>query len=225
MAKEKEEKKDAKEAKAPKETKEAKPPKDPKEKDEEGEGAEAPKSKKKLFIMMGAGIVLVGVVGVVLFLLLSPGKKPPASTESAGAGEKQAHGEAGKPAEGGKAGEGEKKAEGPDTTSKASGEKISFGDTYAFKPFNLNLGNPLENRFIRLELSMEYLGGDLQKSEIERRLPQLRDAVVSVATKKTREFLLGPDGKDQLRLEILNRINQYMTKKIEAVYITDMIIE
>jgi flagellar basal body-associated protein FliL len=46
-----------------------------------------------------------------------------------------------------------------------------------------------------------------------------------VTARKTREFLLGPDGKDQLRLEIKNRINQYMSKKIENVYITDILIE
>ncbi len=74
-------------------------------------------------------------------------------------------------------------------------------------------------------MAIEYKGGAEQLKEIEGRLPQLRDAIISVASRKTREFLLGPDGKDQLRLEVLNRINQYMTRKVEAVYITDMIIE
>ena len=102
---------------------------------------------------------------------------------------------------------------------------ISFGETHTLKPFHLNLGNPLENRFVRLEVALEYKGGTTQLKEIERRKVQLRDATLSVISRKTREFLLTPDGKDQLRLEILNRINQYMDKKIDAVYITDLLIE
>ena len=76
-----------------------------------------------------------------------------------------------------------------------------------------------------IRMSVEFFGGSSQEGEIKKRLPQLRDAIVSVASKKSREFLLGPDGKDQLRLEIKNRLNQYMTRKIENVYITDILIE
>ncbi len=121
------------------------------------------------------------------------------------------------------AGHGEAKADAKKAEKKEEG--INFGRTYNFAPFQLNLGNPLENRYLRLEISIEYKNGDAQLKEIEARKSQLRDAVVSVASRKTREFLLGPDGKDQLRLEILNRINQYMDSKIEAVYITDILIE
>jgi flagellar FliL protein len=131
---------------------------------------------------------------------------------------------------GGHGGSGAKPAAGKDGEKEAplstSGQlNIDFGQTYAFKAFNVNLGNPMENRYVRLEISIEYKGGSDQQREIEARLAQLRDAVISVTSKKTREFLLGPDGKDQLRLEILNRINQYMDKKIESVYVTDMLIE
>jgi flagellar FliL protein len=106
-----------------------------------------------------------------------------------------------------------------------SADGVNFGETYSFKPFHLNLGNPLENHYVRMEVALEYLGGETQKVEIEKRLVQLRDAVVSVASRKSREFLLGPDGKDQLRREILIRVNRYMSKPVESVYITDILIE
>ena len=103
-------------------------------------------------------------------------------------------------------------------------DDFDFGKTYQMKTFNLNLGNALENRFVKLEVSIEY-NGEKTKREIEARLPQLRDAVISVVSRKTREFLLAPDGKDALRKEILIRINRYMTHKVESVYITDILIE
>lgn len=102
---------------------------------------------------------------------------------------------------------------------------IDFGETYKMQTFNLNLGNALENRYIRIEISLEYKGGAEQKKEIEVRLPQLRDAIIGILQRKTREFLLSPDGKESLRKELLIRINRYMTKKIESVYITDLLIE
>ncbi len=101
----------------------------------------------------------------------------------------------------------------------------TIGETFSLAPFHLNLGNPLENRYVRLEIAMEYKGGEEQKEELTKRQPQLRDAVVSVTSKKTREFLLSPDGKDQLRKELLIRVNRYMTRPIESVYITDILIE
>ena len=102
---------------------------------------------------------------------------------------------------------------------------IDFGETYKMTTFNINLGNSLENRYIRMELSLEYKGGDQTRQEIIKRQPQLRDAIIGVLQRKTREFLLAPDGKEALRKEIMTRINRYMKSKIESVYITDMLIE
>ena len=134
------------------------------------------------------------------------------------------HGEAAPAAEGGGHGEAAP-AKKPDAKGADDESTVDFGDTYAFKTFHLNLGNPLENHYIRLEVSAEFKGGDKQKEEIERRLPQLRDAVVGVVSAKSREFLLGPDGKAQLRREILIKLNRYMTTPIESVFITDLLIE
>lgn len=137
-------------------------------------------------------------------------------------------GEAKKPEEGHK--EGEKGAQPDQAGKKEEGkdkklEGVEFGCTSALKPFNINLGNPLENRFMRLEIALEHSCAEEYKLEIEKRTPQLRDVVISVAGRKNREFLLSPDGKDQLRKELHDRINQYMTNKIDEVYITDILIE
>lgn len=207
--------------------------------DENQEGAGESKDgskKKKLIMIIAAAVVLLLVgVGAMFFLMGGSSHETPEATEA-----DSSHGES-KPAEDHKAeehkegekpkDEGEKPAaEGGAAQPAASTPQsevvdISFGETYTMKPFHINLGNPLENRYVRLELAFEFRNGKEQRQELEARLPQLRDAVISVASKKTREFLLGPDGKDQLRLEILNRVNQYMDRKIESVYIMDILIE
>lgn len=116
-----------------------------------------------------------------------------------------------------------KEASGSSTQGK-SGRYSGIGLMYDMKPFHLNLGNPLENRYVRLEVRFEYPNEE-QKSELSARDSQIRDAIVSIVSRKTREHLLSPDGKDQLRLEIKNRVNQYLEKKITNVYITDILIE
>ncbi|MBM4250379.1 MAG: flagellar basal body-associated FliL family protein [Deltaproteobacteria bacterium] len=104
-------------------------------------------------------------------------------------------------------------------------EGVDFGCTANVPPFHLNLGNPLENHYMRLEIAVEYDCEPITRTEIDKRLPQLRDVAIAVVSRKTREFLLGPDGKNQLRKELYDRINQYMNHKIDAVYITDILIE
>jgi flagellar FliL protein len=213
----------------------------------EAKTAEAPEgSKKKKLIIIGAiaGVVVVGG-GVGGFLMFSGGDSAPptaaaadsaspsAPSTSDGAKAANADGSAATPPEAAPAAGGEQgaSATAASDSSKAAAKDpavesdIGFGESYAFKTFHLNLGNPLENHYIRLEISAEYKGGEKQKAEIERRLPQLRDAVVSVVSSKSREFLLGPDGKAQLRREILIKINRYMTTPIESIFITDLLIE
>ncbi|NRA65210.1 MAG: flagellar basal body-associated FliL family protein [Pseudobacteriovorax sp.] len=195
------------------------------------------KSKKKLIIIIAAVVLLIAIGGAVGMFMLGGGEEsPPEDTPNEISDEEKAEepGEEKIESEGDESGE--EKAEGEETEKKEEkkadddkekddGLDIGFGDTFPMKTFNLNLGNALENRFVRLEVTMEFSGGEKQKAEISKRLPQLRDAVIQVVSRKTREFLLAPDGKDALRKEILIRINRYMNQKIDAVYITDILIE
>lgn len=212
---------------------------EPEEAAAEEAAPEGGKSKKKLLIIIIAAVlVLAGGGGGAAFFLMGSGDKPEVPG-GASSGEGSAEGE-GKEGEGaatedksdsgaegeeGKEGESDSQKKEKESAKESATNGVNFGSTYTFKPFHLNLGNPLENRYLRLEIAVEFKQGETQKQEIEARLPQLRDAVIAVASRKTREFLLGPDGKDQLRLEILTRINQYMDMKIESVFITDLLIE
>lgn len=211
---------------------------------------EAKAAKKKRLIMFAAiGLLVVGGgAGAAVFLLGGSSKSGGDGHSAPEHAKADAHGEPakadahGKPAKADAHGKppakeeahaakapehGAKKEEAAadKKTDKSETDGINFGATYILKPFHLNLGNPLENRYIRLELSIEYKGGEQQKAEIDKRMPQLRDSVGNIASRKSREFLLGPDGKDQLRHEILVRLNQFMRHPIESVFITDMLIE
>ena len=215
--------------------------------DEENQGSDAEEgggsSKKKLLIFMIAGftIVILGALGA--FFLLSGGEEKTAETEKSSSpnpgptnpddgspkeakeGESKADSE--KPTEGQPeaSAEGEISAKAPEKKEEEVPEDdFGFGKTFKFKTFRMNLGNPLQNHYVHLDISVEYRSLKAEK-ELASRKAQLRDAVVSIVASKTREFLLNPDGKEELRLQILRRINRYMKNKVEQVFITDILIE
>lgn len=202
-----------------------------------GDGAGGKTNKKRIVLLGGILAFVVLGLGGGAFFFLAGGEDPAALVDGSEAGSEDA-GEGGeeKPEAGeGKeaAAEGEKKEGETAATDKAAAPEeeqksehdIGFGETFRLKPFHLNLGNPLENRYVRLEISLEYLGGTETKNELERRKPQLRDVVLSIVSRKSREFLLAPDGKEHLRKQIFTQINQYMHHPIKQVFITDILIE
>lgn len=143
------------------------------------------------------------------------------------AGEEKKDGEgASEPKDGEQAAEGQegKGAKKEDEKDKDETIKFGMGKTFVFKQFSLNLGNPLENNYVRLDISVEYRTPTAEE-ELAVRRAQLRDAIISIVSNKTKEFLQSPDGKEQLRAEILRQINHYMKHKVEQVFITDILIE
>jgi flagellar FliL protein len=212
------------------------------------EAAAKAKKKKLLLLVVGGVVATAGVGGGLAFFLAKGGsqaaKSPHDEHAEAAAPAADAHGDA-------KAdGHGDAKADGHGAAKEGHGdaakdghgdaakkpdpkadpklaklEGVDFGCTFPLQPFHLNLGNPLENRYVRLEVAVEYGCAEEIKAEMEKRLPQLRDAIITVTSRKTREFLLGPDGKEQLRKEIQTQLNYHMAHKIDDVYLTDILIE
>jgi flagellar FliL protein len=100
-----------------------------------------------------------------------------------------------------------------------------FGDTIDLPKMELNLGNPLENRFLRFGLSLEYHGGDAQRKELERRMPQVRDLVISIISRKTRMELLSAEGKESFRKQLKNTLNELLASPVTNVYFTEFLVE
>lgn len=119
--------------------------------------------------------------------------------------------------------ENEKKDEKSDIKMFQSNE--SFGETFALKKMELNLGNPLENRYLRIAVSLEYTGGKEQLEELQKREPQLRDLIISSVSTRTRLDLLTEKGKEKLRRELINKINESFEKPVKTIYFTDFLVE
>ncbi len=69
------------------------------------------------------------------------------------------------------------------------------------------------------------LDNEKTKEEISKRIPQIRDLMISILRTKTKEKIDEKEGKDQIRSEIINSINRYLvTGKVKNLYFEDFLI-
>lgn len=154
------------------------------------------KSPLMLIIIVAVVLLLAGGGAAVYFLVL---KKPPADAEHTAAGG-GAHGEKGdKPA-------------------------TSLGETVELPPFIVNLGGE-GGRYLKLVAVMQ-ISSAAAKAEMTSRLPQIKDAVIGVLSSKSPDEVLTPEGKLELKLELVKRINQSLTSGVVTeMFFTEFVVQ
>jgi flagellar FliL protein len=101
----------------------------------------------------------------------------------------------------------------------------AMGPTYDMETFLVNLNEAQGKRYLKAKLTFE-LDSEKVKTEIERRLPQIKDAVLTMLSSKTYGDISDLTGKYQLRAEVISMINSYLkTGKIANVYFTEFIVQ
>jgi len=177
-----------------------------------------PKDKKKLFIMIGAGVAALALIGggAMFFLGGSKGEK------------KAAHGEAKVEAKA-EGGHGEAKSEGGHGEAKASegghGEGKAGGSSYPMEPFIVNIYDGQEIRYLKLKVEFD-LGNTEVKAELDTKTAPVRDSIMILLTTKTMQEIQDLQGKNTLREQILGAVNRIIApSKITKVYFTDFVVQ
>jgi flagellar FliL protein len=133
----------------------------------------------------------------------------------------------------GKPGGGESKDEGHGGghgETKAAEEKkgasgSAGGVIHPLDTFIVNLADPARTRYLKVTVQLE-LDRQETASEVAARSPQVRDALIILLSSKGIEEISSPEGKYQLRDEIVARVNQFMTKgKVVTAYFTDLVVQ
>jgi len=119
--------------------------------------------------------------------------------------------------------QGDKKDEKADLKAFKSDE--TFGETFSLPRMDLNLGNPLENRYLRIGVTIEFTGGKTQQDELKKREPQIRDLIIGSVSTRTRLDLLTERGKEKLRRELVNKMNETFERPVKTIYFTDFLVE
>jgi flagellar FliL protein len=159
------------------------------------------KSPLLIIIVLVLVLLLVGGGAAVYFLVL---KKPAAEGEHAAA-EGGGHG-------GGKSGE------------KGGKSATSLGETVELPPFIVNLAGE-GGRYIKVVVVLQ-VAPVAAKEELASRSPQIKDSVISVLSSKTPDEVLTPEGKLELKLEMVKRINQSLTSGVVTeMFFTEFVVQ
>jgi flagellar protein FliL len=154
-------------------------------------------SKKKLFIMLGAGVfVLLIGIGVAAFLLLKKAPEPKEVKDPA------------------------KQVQVPDLN-----QATDIGPQVNIDEFIVNIISGDTAHYVKLALTVELTNEEV-KGEVEKRMPQMRDAILLLIGNKTFEELQDLQGKKQLKAEITSKINSFLKAgKVKAVYFTNFVVQ
>ena len=167
---------------------------------EETPGAAAPAPKKKLntkMMIIIAGAVLVFGTGLALSVWMF-GKNKHASVE------------------GDKTAVEEPKGEGGEKGGKAQ-------SIMPLEPFVVNLSAP--GRYLKATMHLE-LKSPAEQEDVNLHMAMIRDVIITVLSSKSSDAVSGPEGKFQLKDELLFRINQALGREaVKNIFFTEFVMQ
>lgn len=184
----------------------------------EAGGEELPhpkKAKSKLALIIVIAVLMVGLIGVGGYLAVSMlgGKK--AAKGGAEQGAPAAEGEHG----GGEAKGGEKGGGGE------SGGEGKMGLFVSLDPFIVNLASDAGKRYLKVTMQLELARPEMT-NEVNNRMPQIKDAIITVLSSKPAEELLTIEGKFRLKEQVLTRVNNLLTSGVvKNVFFVEFVIQ
>lgn len=100
-----------------------------------------------------------------------------------------------------------------------------IGPMVTIDTFIVNILDDEENRYLKAAITLE-VDSLTTADEITARLPQLQDAILLLIGNKTFGELRDMQGKMQLRAELLNRINEILSRgNVKRIYFTDFVVQ
>lgn len=93
----------------------------------------------------------------------------------------------------------------------------------AIDPFVVNLAE--QGRFLKVTMQFE-LGDVANQQIVTDKMPQLRDAIITLVSSKSADAVSSPEGKFQLKDDLLLRANQAVGKDIfKNLYFTEFVMQ
>jgi flagellar FliL protein len=90
-------------------------------------------------------------------------------------------------------------------------------------PFVVNLSEP--GRYLKVTMQLE-LAGDANQDLITEKVPVLRDVIITMISSQSYEYVSSPEGKLQLKEELLLRSNEVFGKEMfRNLYFTDFVMQ
>ncbi len=101
----------------------------------------------------------------------------------------------------------------------------NLGIMFEVGTFVVNLADKDADRYLKVTVVLE-LENEQIKNEVEKRLPQIKDAITTLLFTKTSKELKTIDGIENLKEEIIKRVNALLPLGgVKNVYFTDFVIQ
>lgn len=106
-----------------------------------------------------------------------------------------------------------------------AGNQADLGPMVEIREFIVNIISEDNSHYLRISMAIE-LSNQSGYEEMNQRMPQIRDAILMLTSSKTFEELYDVHGKKQLKAELLDELNDMLTKgEAVAVYFTDFVVQ
>ena len=107
----------------------------------------------------------------------------------------------------------------------ASTESRHIGTIIPLDSFVVNISDRERDRYLKLKTELELSMPELS-DELDQRMPQIRDLIISLLGSKSFEEVRTIEGKNFLREEILLRINSLLVSgKVKRVFFTEFVVQ
>ena len=103
-------------------------------------------------------------------------------------------------------------------------EKL-LGPIFPLETFIVNLADKGGKRYLRVTIDLELDSEELE-GEVAKRLPQVRDSILTILPSKRFEDISSVQGKTALRDQILERINGMLARgQITNIYFKEFVVQ
>ncbi len=104
-------------------------------------------------------------------------------------------------------------------------QQADIGPQVNIEEFIVNIISGDTAHYVKASLTVELTNEEV-KGEVEKRMPQMRDAILLLISNKTVEELQDMQGKKQLKAELTSKINSFLKSgKVKAVYFTNFVVQ
>ena len=105
-----------------------------------------------------------------------------------------------------------------------SGE-LSAGNMVELESFIVNILDEKGSRYLKAAVTLD-VDNEETVQEIADRMPQIKDAVLLLVGNKAYNDLADLQGKLQLRVELISRLNEILkTGRVRKIYFTDFVVQ
>ncbi len=113
----------------------------------------------------------------------------------------------------------------PDEKMQTQPSKPEIGPFLQLDPFIVNLADPTGRRYLRVKITLEFQDQEAYQKANER-IPQINDAIIIVLSSKTVEEVLSPEGKLDLRMELIRKLDDLLgANSIRNLYFTQFVVQ